>query len=76
MFKAGDLLLVGEVAHECRASVSTVRFWIRTGKLRSLRPGRRRLVRRGDLELFLQSTASGASSAETPGAADLVIGTP
>jgi len=53
MGEGSDLMLVGEVAAICRTNVSTVRFWIQTGKLPSLRPGRRRLVRRSDLESFL-----------------------
>jgi excisionase family DNA binding protein len=48
-----DLLLIEEVADACRASVGTVRHWIRTNRLPSIRPGRRRLVRRADLERFL-----------------------
>jgi excisionase family DNA binding protein len=49
----GDLLILEEVAELTRANIETVRFWIKEGKLRSLRPGRRRLVRRLDLESFL-----------------------
>jgi excisionase family DNA binding protein len=48
-----DLLLLSEVAAEARVSVSTVRHWIRVGKLRAVRPGRRRMVRRVDLDAFL-----------------------
>lgn len=48
-----DLLLIEEVAEETRASMSTVRFWIAEGKLASVKPGRRRLVRRKDLDAFL-----------------------
>jgi excisionase family DNA binding protein len=47
------LLLLEEVAQEARATISTVRHWVSTGKLASVRPGRRRLVRRSDLEAFL-----------------------
>jgi len=50
----GNLLLLEEVARECRTSVSTVRYWIQSGRLPSIRPGRRRLVRRRDLERFLE----------------------
>jgi excisionase family DNA binding protein len=50
----GDrLLLLTEVAQITRAPVSTVRFWVATGKLQSIRPGRRRLVRSSDLACFL-----------------------
>lgn len=51
--KLGDLLILEEVAELTRAKLETVRFWIKQGKLRSIRPGRRRLVRRQDLEAFL-----------------------
>jgi len=46
-------LLLPEAATIARVSVHTVRTWIRTGKLRSSRPGRRRLVRRDHFEQFL-----------------------
>jgi excisionase family DNA binding protein len=52
---AGDLLLLDEVAQIARVSVETVRYWIKQGKLRSIRPGRRRLIRRQDLETFLSA---------------------
>jgi excisionase family DNA binding protein len=48
------LLFIEEVALACRVSVSTVRHWVSRGKLRSFRPGRRRLVWRSDLERFLR----------------------
>lgn len=48
------LLLVGEVATICRTSPETVRFWIRSGRLPSVRPGRRRLISRADLNQFLE----------------------
>lgn len=49
------LLLIEEVADICRTSPSTVRFWIKTGRLRSLRPGRRRLIAAADLQRFLSA---------------------
>jgi excisionase family DNA binding protein len=50
-----DFLLLDEVMRLARAeSISTVRHWLRTGKLASVRPGRRRMVRRSDLEAFLR----------------------
>ena len=66
---AEELLLLEEVARECRAPLSSVRHWIRTGRLQSIRPGRRRLVRRGELERFLASDSSneGASAASESG---------
>jgi excisionase family DNA binding protein len=48
-------MLIGEVSQEARASPSTVRHWLRTGKLRSVRPGRRRLVERVEFERFLRA---------------------
>jgi excisionase family DNA binding protein len=53
-----DNLTIEEVARELRAPLSSVRQWIRTGKLRSFRPGKRRLVRRVDIEAFIHSTMS------------------
>ena len=55
-----DLLLLEDVARECRTSVNTVRYWISIGRLPSLKPGRRRLVRRADLERFLTGDPVGA----------------
>lgn len=51
-----------EVAEICRASLGSVRFWVRTGKLESVRPGRRRLVRRADLDRFLGGGARRVAS--------------
>ena len=47
------LLRLEEVAAEARAPLSSVRYWISSGRLPSVRPGRRRLVRRIDLDAFL-----------------------
>jgi excisionase family DNA binding protein len=51
------LLFLPEVARAARVSVSTVRHWVLTRKLPSVRPGRRRMVRRADLEAFLAQGA-------------------
>jgi excisionase family DNA binding protein len=48
-----DYLLLSEVAQIARTSVDSVRGWVRSGRLRSVKPGRRRLIRREDLEQFL-----------------------
>ena len=48
-----EYLLLEEIAQISRTSVGSVRAWIRTGRLPSVKPGRRRLVRRSDLERFL-----------------------
>jgi excisionase family DNA binding protein len=47
-------LLLNEAAELARVSIETVRFWIKTNRLASSRPGRRRLVRRDVLEAFLE----------------------
>jgi len=49
-----EYLLLEEIAKISRTSVGSVRAWIRTGRLPSVKPGRRRLVRRSDLERFLE----------------------
>ncbi len=48
-----DIYLLTDVARICLASISTVRHWVALGKLKSIKPGRRRLVLRQDLEAFL-----------------------
>lgn len=53
-----EYLILEEVAQICRAPLDSVRFWVRTGKLASVRPGRRRLVRRTDLDRFLGSAGT------------------
>jgi excisionase family DNA binding protein len=53
MTNHGDLLLIEEVAQIARVSVETVRFWLKTSKIPSIRPGRRRMIRREHLETFL-----------------------
>lgn len=56
-----EYLLVPEVIAITRSSKGTVNHWIRTGRLPSTKPGRRRLIRREDLDRFLSAAASGAS---------------
>jgi excisionase family DNA binding protein len=63
-----EYLVLEEVAAFCRASLSTVRFWIRTGKLRSFRPGRRRLVRRADVVAFVTAAGRGPEPHRAGGA--------
>ena len=53
---ARTFLYLDEVARECRASLSTVRHWIAVGRLRSVRPGRRLLVNREDLDSFIDAS--------------------
>lgn len=50
-----EFMLLDEVAGECRAPVASVRYWIATGRLRSIKPGRRRLVSRHERDRFLDS---------------------
>ncbi len=56
-----DLLLLEEVAARVRAPVSSIRNWIASGKLRSMKPGKRRLVCVRDLEAMLQASVHPAS---------------
>jgi excisionase family DNA binding protein len=46
-------LLVREAAEALRVSEWTVRRWIRAGRLRTTRPGHRRLVARVDVEALI-----------------------
>lgn len=48
-----DVYHLPDVARICLASLSTVRHWIAIGRLKSIKPGRRRLVLRADLAKFL-----------------------
>lgn len=48
-----EFLFLEEVAAYCRAPVGSVRHWIAEGRLRSVKYGRRRMVRRDDLQKFL-----------------------
>jgi excisionase family DNA binding protein len=50
-----DFLHVEEIARLCRAPKSSVRHWLSTGKLPSIKPGKRRLVLRQDLDRFLRT---------------------
>jgi excisionase family DNA binding protein len=55
-----ELLDIPAVRHELRAGDSTIRRWIREGRLPTVRIGRRILIRREALERFVRS-ASGPS---------------
>jgi len=46
---------VREIAAELRVSVQTVNRWCRLRKLRARRAGRKWLIRREDLDAFLQA---------------------
>ncbi len=47
------LLSLAEVARATHAPVSSVRYWVYSGRLRSVKAGRRRLVAEDDLTRFL-----------------------
>jgi excisionase family DNA binding protein len=49
-----EFLLIDDVARICRTSPETVRFWIKTGRLRSIKPARRRLIARSDFQRFIE----------------------
>ena len=51
-----DLLTVPEVAAELRADETTVRRYIRDGKIRACKPCGNLRVARGDLDAYLEST--------------------
>ena len=61
-----EFLLLDEVARECRAPVASVRYWIASGRLRSVRPGRRRLVSREDLDRFIAPGGRAAAGPSDP----------
>lgn len=48
------LLTIPEAAQAARTTTSTVRHWIAIGRLASVKPGRRRLIRRADLARLLE----------------------
>ncbi len=52
-------LTLKEVAEELGASLHSVRFWVKSGTLPSVRPGRLRLVERRHLLAFLGRNARG-----------------
>lgn len=61
----GDYMTLKRVAEELGASVHTVRHWVKTGALPSVRPGRLRLVERGQLRAFLARNARGYAGARS-----------
>lgn len=48
-------LLIPEAAAIARTGVGTIRHWIQSGKLKSVRPGRRRLILKKDLYALLET---------------------
>lgn len=65
--QSSEFLFLAEVAALARVSVSTVRHWVLTGKLPSIRPGRRRLVRRADVVALLGPIADTAVAEDAKG---------
>jgi len=64
-------LLLEEIAEETRTPISTVRHWIAQGRLPSVRPGRRRLVKRSDLDAFMAPPAPAVANSLTVEPTDL-----
>jgi excisionase family DNA binding protein len=55
---------VAEAAHYLKANPNTIRVWVRAGRLRASRSGRKLVFTQEDLEEFLQP-ATGGALAET-----------
>lgn len=49
---ADDLMFAEEVARRCRVAPRTVRSWVATGRIRSIKVGRRHLIPRGDVAML------------------------
>lgn len=52
-------LLIDEAAAIARTSPNTIRYWIQIGRLRSTRPGRRRLIAERDLIALIEAPNGG-----------------
>jgi len=72
-YEASTFLLIEEVARELRASLPTVRNWIRLGKLTSYKIGKRRLIKKEDLEEFLNRSRKEAKPASNDGKKSTLI---
>lgn len=48
-----------QVAQELDTSIHTVRYWVKTGRLASVKPARYRLVERSELRAFMRRNARG-----------------
>jgi excisionase family DNA binding protein len=60
-----EYLFLPAVAEICGVSLDTVRHWIQSGSLPSVRPGRRRMVLRAELDRFLARGAKASGDATT-----------
>jgi excisionase family DNA binding protein len=57
MTSTDEYLTLDEIADLTRTPLSSVRAWVRLGKLAATRPGRRVLVSRTDLDTLLRTSA-------------------
>lgn len=58
-------LTLTEAAELARISVSTMRAWIRSGRVRALRPGRRLLLVEAELHAFLNHATRASRDANS-----------
>lgn len=61
---ARPLLTVHETAEQLKVKESTIRAWIRNGKLRAIKFGREWRITVKDLERFLNENANFAAAAD------------
>jgi len=61
-----NYLNLREVAQELGTSIHTVRHWVKTGRLPSIRPAKYRLVEREKLREFMRRNARGYDEAPLP----------
>ena len=61
--KRGDLLLLTEGAALANVSYETFRYWVKMGKLPSVKPGRRRMVLRADVVAFVMRSRTHVAGA-------------
>jgi excisionase family DNA binding protein len=52
-----DLLTIKEVAQRLKMNERTIKNWLRSGRLKGLKAGRKWRVRASDLESFLERSA-------------------
>lgn len=49
------LMFLSEVAEASRTPLATIRYYVQTGRLTTGKVGRRRVMKRADVEAFIQS---------------------
>ena len=64
--RSSELLTIAEAAKILKASVSTIRAWIRAGRLPSVKVGHFRRVRPDDLEAFIEAGREARKAALSP----------